>query len=251
MPAERRRGLADVFHYFIPEEEQKAARSRSVGSPWGARLALLLDPERPLDRSLGLDVAWALRSETGALRVVAPFPPPASWEPKNRWEVLSVDRADGGTQAWVSAIRESPGEVPLLALVPAACAGALARGVGDALSAILIPVEVASWGVPEALARIRQLRGEGSIRIGALLVGDERSTEDLTPLRRLQGAAGRQLGVRVEPLGAVLRDRASYRALLSDTPVIQIDPESSSSESLRAFARRLLTDTSGAKGTTP
>ena len=210
------------------------------GPPWGARLALLLDPERPLDRSLGLDVAWALRSEAGPLTIVAPFPPPASWEPKNGWEVLSVARADEGTQAWVSAIRESPGELPLLALVPTVCAAALG-GAGDSLSAILIPVEVASWGVPEALARIRQLR-EGSIRIGALLVGDERSTGDLTPLRQLEAAARRQLGVRVEPLGAILRDRASYRALLSDTPVIQIDPESSSSESLRAFARRLHTD---------
>ena len=38
-----------------------------------------------------------------------------------------------------------------------------------------------------------------------------------------------------------------YRALLSDTPVLQIDPEAPSSESLRAFARRLLTDPFGAK----
>ena len=45
----------------------------------------------------------------------------------------------------MSAIRESPGELPLLALVPTTCTAALARGAGDSLSAILIPVDVASW----------------------------------------------------------------------------------------------------------
>jgi hypothetical protein len=232
----RRRGLADVFHYFIPEEEQRSARDRGPSSAWGNRWALVIDPDRPLDRSLALDLAWALRAQTGELEVVAPFAPPSSWgaETARAWRVLP--------HATAEAIQ--PSDAPLLVVVAPEGACALVRESAGSLNAALLPVEAAPWGVPEALARIRRLAlREGSIRIGALLVRDERSKEDVTPLRQLERAAERQLGVQVELLGTVVRDRSSYRALLVETPVLKIDPGAPSSESLRALAQRMFPDT--------
>ena len=59
MSLTRRRGLGDVLHYFIPEEEQVAARARARDAPASTpvRWALLSDPLRPLDRSLATDLA--------------------------------------------------------------------------------------------------------------------------------------------------------------------------------------------------
>ena len=244
MSSARRRGLADVFHYFIPEEEQRKPPVRARGR--ASRWVLLADPDRPLERSLVLDLVSALRTEAAGLTVFAPFGPPAAWEPPpdTLWRVTPPPCAAetaADLEPIAQAIREADPAWALLAVVTPACAGALVRAAKGALDAVLVPVEAASWGIPEALARIRRLvSADGSLRIGVLLLGDERSRVDLGPLRQLEGAVRRQFRAAVEPLGAILRDRASYRALLADVPVLALDPEAPSSESLRALARRML-----------
>jgi hypothetical protein len=72
------------------------------------------------------------------------------------------------------------------------------------------------------------------------LAGVADSGDEFAALRKLEGAAARQLGVLVEEMGGVVRDEASYRALLLEAPVIELDPNAASSRSLRAIARRIL-----------
>ena len=115
---------------------------------------------------------------------------------------------------------------------------ALAPG---SLTGCLLPVENAPWGLAESLARLRHLRGvDGRSRLAVFLVGVETSEERAEWLRQLEKAAARQLGLTVEDLGTVVRDEASYRALLMEAPVVELAPDAASSQSLREVARRLL-----------
>jgi MinD-like ATPase involved in chromosome partitioning or flagellar assembly len=76
--------------------------------------------------------------------------------------------------------------------------------------------------------------------VAVFLVGVERSGQEHESLGRLEKAAARQLGLEVEEVGSVVRDAASYRALLLETPVVQLEPDAASSQSLREIARRVL-----------
>jgi hypothetical protein len=140
------------------------------------------------------------------------------------------------------AIRVGEPEAHVLAAVPPSSAPALLGWLGPgALTGLLLPVDTGPWGLTESLSRLRQLtQAQSGARICVFLVGVADSGDDFAALRKLEGAAARQLGVLVEEMGSVVRDEASYRALLLEAPVIELDPNAASSRSLRAIARRIL-----------
>ncbi len=260
MSPARRRGLGDVLHYFIPEEEQEAARARSRAPASGeqARWLLIAEPLRPLDRSLATDLAAALAAEGRPVRVIAPFSGPSSRPraPSLRWCRVELPSGDGVDERVVplgEAIRGVEPDAHVLAAVPPSYVSALLAWLGPgSLTGLLVPVDNGPWGLTESLSRLRQLaKAESRTRICVFLVGDISSGDDLAPLRQLEGAAARQLGLLVEEAGGVVRDEASYRALLLEAPVIELDPSAASSRSLHAIARRILGTSSSQAHPTP
>jgi hypothetical protein len=77
-------------------------------------------------------------------------------------------------------------------------------------------------------------------RVGALVLGaaDDESATRL--YRRLASAASRQLGLRLESLGSLAHDRASFRSLLRGRSVLEVDAEAASSQSVREISMRLV-----------
>ncbi len=243
MSAPRRRGLGDVLHYFIPEDEQRAARERArphatlPGSRWG----LLADPSRPLDRSLAVDVACALASLSGDLEVIAPFP--AAGRAELRWHSIEIPPELTEAEAvgqLVEAI-QSADPAHLLVVVPPRWARPLLSSLApESLRTLLLPVDTAPWGLREGLQRLRHAAsGAAGIRVGVFLVGQDAPGAGAASLQQLERAAARQLGIPIDGLGLVVRDAASYRALLEEVPVVDLDPEASSARSVEELARRI------------
>jgi hypothetical protein len=140
------------------------------------------------------------------------------------------------------AIRDADPKANVLAVIPPSFATRLVSWLEPgSLRRLLVAVDTAPWGIREGLSRLRRLAATGPrTRIGIFLVGVDAPRADLAALRQLERAAARQLGIPVEELGAVVRDQASYRALLLEVPVIEVDPNSPSSRSLNRLARRVL-----------
>jgi hypothetical protein len=243
--AAKRRGLGDVLHYFIPEEEQAEARraseSRRPGTPASGRVRWLLcaEPARPLSCALAVDLAAALGDRGVATEILSPFAPPFSYVAPSDVPWRAVTEPPRARQA-LNAVR--PGAGALL-VVPAA---ELRRWFGevairDALEGILVSVDAAARGLPQAMTTLRELPDLlPAQRIGALVVGaaDEESAARL--FRRLAGAASRQLGLDLEPLGGLSHDRASFRSLLRGRSVLEVDAESASARSIREVSVRLV-----------
>jgi hypothetical protein len=215
------------------------ARAAAGPSPSVGGWALLAQPSRPLDRSLILDLAAALAEEGGPLDVLAPFGPSAAAQrwPAVQWSELEDSEPPSGADSpWTDRARS---EAHLLAAIRPAWASHLATSLaGRSPSSFLLPIDASTRGAREALSQIRQLRGAAPERIGAFIVGGQNGEDGL--LDRIRAEALRDLRVEVEPLGAVVRDAASYRALLFDTPVLEVDRESTSARSVRALARTIL-----------
>jgi hypothetical protein len=243
--AERRRGLGDVLHYFIPEDEQRAARERTRGgtSP-SRRWCLPTEPARPLAEALAVDLAAVLIEQGLPVAVAAPFAP-RFVRPERRdveWRVVDLEELaaeDPGT---------ARGEALLLLVPPAELSRRLRALPEGFLEGVILPVHASAHGSEEALAALRALPSSASrLRVALLCVGgDERGSDDL--LRSLERAARRQLGRTLERLGTLRRDRDSFRSLLRDTSVLELEERPDSAESLRAVGRLLAR---GAEGEAP
>ena len=242
--ATRKRGLGDVLHYFIPEEEQREARekARAAGraqpvrksrsaTPAHApfRWCMPIDPRRPLACGLAVDLGAALRKEGTAVEIAAPFAPafvrPGADLP---WRTLRRDFDASDLEA-------SPGV--LLLLPPAEVAACVSRLGPGSLNGVLLPVESRPQGLSDALSLLRALPADG-LRICVVAIAGREGEGDES-LARLEGAARRQLGREIEPLGILQRDRESFRSLLFGVSVLELDAESSSARSLRALGERL------------
>lgn len=246
--AERRRGLGDVLHYFIPEDEQRAARERTRGGGGGGararRWCLPTEPSRPLAEALAVDLAAVLIEQGLAVAVAAPFAP-RFVHPERRgveWDVRDLETLDA--EDWAAAGRDA-----LLLLVPPAELSRWLRALPEGfLEGVILPVHASAHGSEEALAALRALPSSASrLRVALLCVGgNERGSEDL--LRSLERAARRQLGRTLERLGTLRRDRESFRSLLRGESVLELEARPDSAESLRAVGRALAR---GADGEAP
>jgi hypothetical protein len=237
--AERRRGLGDVLHYFIPEEEQRAARERTRGGGAGLRArrwCLPTEPARPLAEALAVDLAAVLIEQGLPVAVAAPFAP-CFVRPERRgveWSVIDLDELAQDDDS------DAGRERALLVLVPPAELSRRLRALPEGfLEGVVLPVHASVHGSEEALAALRALPSSASrLRVALLCVGgDERGSDEL--LRSLERAARRQLGRTLERLGTLTRDRDSFRSLLRDTSVLELEPRPDSAESLRAVGRVL------------
>ena len=232
----QRRGLGDVLHHFISEEEQHAAResaARAAETPQrsGPRCWILAaQPDRPLSCSLALDLA-AAQSQSGTdTQVLAP--PAASTPPAAAasWTSFHCDEAGGAAKA-LAGLPE--GSNALILASPDELTRLLADLDPELLDGLLFTIDAAPWGLTQAL---RWLRGSanafGSARIGAVVVGAESREVAADLFRKLSSAAKRQLGLELENIGEIERDATSYRALLTGVPVLDLDPSAGSSRSL-------------------
>jgi hypothetical protein len=201
-----RRNLGDVLHYFISEDEQQEARSRS-GSGRVGSIALPASPDRPVSCALALELASAL-APNGA-RIVSSFAPSplAPRVPGVTWTevadlagLLTDPRAERA-----SLVVERPSELARL----------LERVAPRTLDALLLPVAAAPLGLAQALGFLRGLAPALSgRRVLVLALGAASDAAGAELAARLAGAAERQLGLRVERLGELAFDAAGYRSLL-------------------------------------
>lgn len=242
--ATKRRGLEDVLHYFIPEDEQREAREKvretedaqpvrksGEAAPAHAptRWCVPIDPRRPLACGLAVDLGVALRREGAVVEIAAPFPPafvrPGADLP---WRTLRQDFDTADLEA-------SPGV--LLLLPPTEVAACVSRLDPRALDGVLLPIESTPQGLRDALSILRALPAEGLRICVVVVVGQEGEGDE--SLARLKGAARRQLGLEIESLGILQRDRESFRSLLFGVSVLELDAEAGSARSLRALGERL------------
>ncbi len=123
----RRRGLGDVLHHFISEDEQREARERARRTATGnreagpaagpARWVLAASPRRPLSCSLALDLAAALSRDPAPggseTLILAPFPAGIGARRSTRWVTLPA----AGGAALREALEAAPEDASALALV--------------------------------------------------------------------------------------------------------------------------------------
>ena len=224
----QRRGLGDVLHHFISEEEQQAARESATQAPQRSPRCWILaaEPDRPLSCSLALDLA-AARSKSGthtqvlaAPAATAPAAAAAGWTSLCGTVAEALQNLPQGSNALILA---SPEELPTL----------LADLDPQLLDGLLFTVDAAPWGLTQALRWLRSCSNAfDTARIGAVVVGAESRELAADLFRKLAGAAKRQLRVELENFGEIERDASSYRALLAGVPVLELDPSAGSSRSL-------------------
>ncbi|MBM4335998.1 MAG: hypothetical protein FJ108_08800 [Deltaproteobacteria bacterium] len=237
-----RRNLGDVLHYFISEEEQReareAARARAtppLAQPSRApRYCLPADPERPLSCALALELAGGMGAAGRPARVISSFPA-SPLVPRVRcasWEVC----ADPAVA--LAAISD---DVPAIAVErPARIGAMLGRIAADGIDGVLLPVELAAWGLGRALGLLRELAPAlAGRRVLALVVGSDSPVAAADLIARLSSAARRQYGVGIELLGELARDEQSYRSLLRGESLHALEDESATGRSLRALCQRL------------
>ena len=246
----RSRNLGDVLHYFIPEDEQSAARERA--SRDGARdepapappapaprICVPASPERLLWCALALELAGALAAERGRAQVVAAFPgSPLLPEVPG----VTLDARERATAELAEALAQIGADAPALVLErPERIAALLAGPARAGIDAVLLPVDGASWGVARALRLLRELAPAlAGTRVLTWVVGADSGSDAVTLGERLAAAARRQHGLDVEVAPALPRDPALYRALLHGESVhASDDGTSAGARELRALSRRL------------
>jgi hypothetical protein len=242
-----RRNLGDVLHYFIPEDEQNAARERRAEAAVphaprephhgpAPRICMPVAPERLLWCALALELAGALASEYGEARVIAQFPisPLLPEVPGVR-----LERAAAGSLG--AALDEVPTAVPALALERRDLLAAfLASPERARFDALLLPVDGGPSGVARALSWLREFApGLSGLRVLAWIVGAESAQSAAELGTRLAGAARRQHSLDVELAGVLPRDAALYRALLRGESVHELEADGPGAQGLRALSRRL------------
>ena len=233
------RGLGEVLHFFISEEEQaqardRAGRKRAAAPAPPARWCLIAHPDRPLHAALAVELARGLAGADAAARVVAlagrsPFVPRAE---RVDWYVPAAPTPE----ALAAALEQAPQVV--LVLSPDSAAALLPPLRPDLIDGVILPVDKAARGVALALSQLRQLENVcASHPVAALFVGASEPSEPL--FRRLVGAARRQLGITIENLGTLERTPADFRSLLAGSAVADAEPDAASVETLARICRRL------------
>jgi hypothetical protein len=236
------RGLDEVLHYFIDEDEQRDARAEVQAEPAGrvsAPWCLVVQPARPLATWLVLELAEALAKNGASAMPLCGFDPHPLVEDaaRSRWRRIADGPADGLAKRLCSELdATTPVLVALAAEDLTALLPALAPG---RIAGLILPVDASSRGLSQALGLLRALpRSVSGLRIAVLCLG---STEGEGPavFRKLDGAARRQLGIRLESLGELRRASPDFRALLRGGSVLRDDPEAPSARALLRVRERL------------
>ncbi len=243
-----RKNLGDVLHYFIPEDEQSAAREReSEAAPEpvlplhgrAPRICLPAGPDRLLWCALALELAGALASESGSARVEVGFPASPLWPSVPGVRLAARAREP---EALAAALAEIPSAEPVLVLErPERLAAFLARPERALLDGVLLPVDASSSGVGRALRLLREV-APALVRMPVLawVIGARTAREASDLAERLAAAARRQHALDVEVAPALPSDPALFRALLRGESVHASDDGTSpGARELRALSRRL------------
>jgi hypothetical protein len=255
----RRRGLGDVLHYFISEEEQAEARRRARGGDTSRdgrtlRWCLPATPERPLSCAVAIDLAVAAARSGIPTEIVAPFSQDALMLRSSEigWRTVDLGTGTEGSRVLEHALDEvPPGTQIFVVLLPHQLGSMLQQLTPGYLEGLLLPIDAAPSGLAQALGVLRQLPSTmPGVRIAAVLVGAAARSQARELFLKLQGAARRQLGFDIEDLGELERDPASFRSLLRGVPVLDIDEDAGSARSLRALCERL-TDVTPAPNPVP
>ena len=243
-----RKNLGDVLHYFIPEDEQSAARERGPQpeperplAPHGPapRICVPAGPERLLWCALALELAGALASEAGSSRVEAGFPASPLWPVVPGVRVTAHARS---SEALAAALSDVPSEEPALFLErPERLCEFLARPERALLDGVLLPVDASTSGVARALRLLREVAPAlERMPVLAWVVGARTSREAADLAARLAAAARRQHALDVEVAPSLPSDPALFRALLRGESVHASDDGTSpGARELRALSRRL------------
>ena len=257
----RSRGLGDVLHYFIAEDEQRESRDRAhrdrahrdrahrddVDPPRETQCWVLpTAPDRPLSCTVALELAVAATRGGFPARVFAPFPKEQLLlhSADVRWQELPADETGSRLAREIrdALSSETPGMgLDLLVLRPKQLCSVLPELGDERLAGVLLPIDAVPGGAAQTLAWLRQLppMADG-LRIGAMVIGAREREEARELFTKVHRAVSRQLGLRVEDLGELLRDPASFKALLRGVPVVEFDPDALSAQSLLALSRRLV-----------
>ena len=182
------RTLEDVFDYFVPVEEQRAAlakatkRTRSPAGPV-TRWCLAVDPERLLRCALAVDLAAGLARDGREALVVSSFERPRL-APQADWRVADLD----GLGALLDAHPEAHA---IVAVRADEVAGALAALGAARLAGVLLSIDPRPLGLRGAVGQFRRLAAPQGLRSGVLRRGATRpvpapaSTELFSPGRAL------------------------------------------------------------------
>ncbi|MFQ5698267.1 MAG: MinD/ParA family protein [Myxococcota bacterium] len=269
--ATRSRGLEDVLHFFIPEDEQRRARAarrsedaRSAGldsdgsSARGShaegdadsgrrpskvgRWVLAADPRRPLSAALAVDLVTALQRNGAPSEILSATPPPLPWRDSRAvsWTRVASphaarsalgDRRQGGTRLLALAPQALPEWLP--ALGPSVCTDGLLLAV-DASPRSLDAMR-------SALQEVSRRAGDASAIpwIGAIAMGAADPEIGRRALRQAAELTRGILGRDLRKLGGFPHDRASFRSLLQGQPVFEVDSNAASARCLRRIALAL------------
>ena len=243
----RRRGLGDVLHYFIPEEEQREARAQVEAArprlhPRATVWCLPASPEQLLSCAIAIDLAVAAARGGARAEILAPFArhrllpraPEVSWR--------RIELADAGAEVLQRALKaRPPGARSFVLLPPAELGTLLPQLTPGAVDGVLVPLGAAPGEPAQALGLLRQLGPLApELRVGAVLVGARSGAEARDALERLARAARRQLGFELEDLGELRQSPATFRSLLHGLSVLDVDEEGSTARSVRDLALRLV-----------
>ena len=204
----RRRGLGDVLHYFIPEDEQREARAQAQAAqtrlPASAIVwCLPASAERLLSCALAIDLAVAAARDGARAEILAPFPrhrllpraPEVSWQ--------EIDLADAGAEGLERSLQQRPPGTRSFVLLPPAALGTLLQQLAPgSVYGVLVPLEATPLGPGQALGLLRQLGPlmpelrVGAVRVGAVRVGANGRAEgqDMLAFLRNAGTFGETVG---------------------------------------------------------
>jgi hypothetical protein len=242
------RNLEDVFDYFVPPDEQRAAREK-VDAPAESlaptprtptstptRWCLATQPERLLSCALVVDLVAGLARDGRPALVLSSFARPAL-VPRCEWEEVTAGESGPGPEL-AAALDEHPGAHVVVAVRPEELPGVIAATGAARLGGVMLAADTRPGGLRGALGQFRRIRAPAALRMGTVLIGATDS-EASGAFRVLEGAARRQLGRAVEALGALRDDDSSRRALLRGQSTLDVDPESDSARRILDLCARL------------
>lgn len=255
--AARSRGLEDVLHFFIPEDEQRRARaSRRLASSGrdgsksrkgafsGGCYVLAADPRRPLAAALAVDLITALGAPGAGRKILSVEPPPIPWRDSGAvpWRQVLTPGAARSALA-----REPEDRTCLLALAPRELSEWLpALGPPDCVDGLLLAIEAGE----RSFETLRSVLSEVSRRvanlapvrwIGAIAMGAADPEIGQQSLHRAAELTRSILGRELRQLGGFPHDRATNRSLLRGQPIFEVDANSASARCLRQIALELET----------
>lgn len=242
-----RRDLGDVLHFFIDEEEQRAALESDVRpseprpepprvpSPV-VRWCMPANPDRLLGCALALDLAATLSRAGAPTRLLASFAAPGFLcaPPRVQWQHAQ------DPSRLAENLTGLEGHHVLVLLPAESIARALGGMRAASLDGVLLPVDANSRGLSGALNWLaRHGNALADLRIGVVMIGGADAQQADAQYRKLAGAAKRQLELSLENLGQLRRDQTLDRSLLLGVPVLDVDAAGEASKSLVALAERL------------